>query len=35
MKVLKFRVITLLADIVILAISFLIAVSFKPSGLKG
>jgi lipopolysaccharide/colanic/teichoic acid biosynthesis glycosyltransferase len=35
MKVRKFRVITLIADIVILAISFLIATSFKPSGFKG
>lgn len=35
MKIRRFRAITLLADIVILAISFLIAVSFKPSGLKG
>ena len=35
MEVRKFRVITLLADIVILAISFLIIVQTKPSGLKG
>jgi len=35
MKILRFRAVTLLVDILILAISFLIAVSFKPSGLKG
>lgn len=35
MKILKFRAATLSIDILILAISFLIAMSFKPSGLKG
>ncbi|HNR43177.1 MAG TPA: sugar transferase [Bacteroidales bacterium] len=35
MKAVKFRTFTLIADIVILAISFLIAASFKPSGLTG
>jgi lipopolysaccharide/colanic/teichoic acid biosynthesis glycosyltransferase len=35
MEVRRFRVITLFADIVILAISFLIVVSTKPSGFKG
>jgi lipopolysaccharide/colanic/teichoic acid biosynthesis glycosyltransferase len=35
MKILRFRAVTLIIDIVILAIAFLIAVSFKPSGLKG
>lgn len=35
MEIRRFRAITLLADIVILAISFLIVVSTKPSGLKG
>jgi lipopolysaccharide/colanic/teichoic acid biosynthesis glycosyltransferase len=31
----KFRVITLIADIVILTMSFLIVISLRPSGLKG
>ncbi len=35
MEVRRFRVITLFADIVILAISFLIVMSTKPAGLKG
>ena len=35
MKVRRFRIITLFVDIVILAISFLIVISTKPSGLKG
>ncbi len=35
MKVRRFRIITLFIDIVILAISFLIVISTKPSGLKG
>lgn len=35
MEVRRFRFITLFADIAILAISFLIAISTKPSGLKG
>ena len=35
MEIRRFRAITLLADIVILAISFLIVISTKPSGLKG
>ena len=35
MRIFRFRALTLLVDIVILVISFLIAVSFKPSGLKG
>lgn len=35
MKILKFRAATLSIDILILAISFLFAMSFKPSGLKG
>ncbi len=35
MKTRKFRVITLIADIVILAISFLIVVSTKPASFKG
>ena len=35
MEIRKFRAVTLFADIVILAISFLIVISTKPSGLKG
>lgn len=35
MKAARFRTFTLVADIVILAISFLIAASFKPSGFTG
>ncbi len=35
MKTTKFRIFTLIADIVILAISFLIAASFKPAGFTG
>jgi len=35
MKILKFRAAILLIDILILAISFLIAISFKPSGFIG
>jgi hypothetical protein len=35
MEIRRFRAITLFADIVILAISFLIVISTKPSGLKG
>jgi lipopolysaccharide/colanic/teichoic acid biosynthesis glycosyltransferase len=35
MKVRRFRTITLFADIVILAVSFLVVISTKPSGLKG
>jgi lipopolysaccharide/colanic/teichoic acid biosynthesis glycosyltransferase/general stress protein CsbA len=35
MEIRRFRIITLLADIVILAISFLIVISTKPAGLKG
>ncbi len=35
MKVRRFRIITLFADIVILAVSFLIMAATKPSGLKG
>ena len=35
MEIRRFRAITLLSDIVILTISFLIVISTKPSGLKG
>jgi lipopolysaccharide/colanic/teichoic acid biosynthesis glycosyltransferase len=35
MEIRRFRAITLIVDIVILAISFLIVISTKPSGLKG
>jgi lipopolysaccharide/colanic/teichoic acid biosynthesis glycosyltransferase len=35
MEIRRFRAITLFADIVILAISFLIVISTKPAGLKG
>lgn len=35
MKVLKFRVISLTADVVILALSFLVVVSTKPASFKG
>ena len=35
MGIFRFEALTLLVDIVILVISFLIALSFKPSGLKG
>jgi len=35
MEIRRFRVITLLADILILAISFLVVASTKPSGFKG
>ena len=35
MKVRRFRIITLFADIVILAVSFLVVISTKPAGLKG
>jgi hypothetical protein len=35
MEIRKFRAITLFVDIVVLAISFLIVISTKPSGLKG
>lgn len=35
MEIRKFRALTLLADIVILAISFLIVISTKPAGIKG
>jgi lipopolysaccharide/colanic/teichoic acid biosynthesis glycosyltransferase/ubiquinone/menaquinone biosynthesis C-methylase UbiE len=35
MKVRRFRIITLIADIFILALSFLVVISTKPSGLKG
>jgi lipopolysaccharide/colanic/teichoic acid biosynthesis glycosyltransferase len=35
MEIRRFRAITLLFDVVILAISFLIVISTKPSGLKG
>jgi len=35
MKVRRFRTITLIADIFILAVSFLVVISTKPAGLKG
>ncbi len=35
MEIKRFRAITLFADILILAVSFLIVASFKPSGFKG
>ena len=35
MEIRRFKIITLLADIVVLAISFLIVISTKPAGLKG
>ena len=35
MEIRRFRAVTLFIDIVILAISFLIVISTKPSGLKG
>lgn len=35
MKLIRFRIITLSADIVILAISFLIVMSTKPAGIRG